>query len=298
MSAKRAKAVAAELAAIFDAAGARDVAPALEAAAPARGEGLLSRLGLGPRKELTEPSTGGALIYAIGDVHGRYDLLKDLLAIVARDYVARADGRRPLIVFCGDYVDRGPDSFEVVEAVVQLKKRRDIEVRALKGNHEQAMLGFIDDPATGMNWLSYGGLETLESYGVRGSMDDDRNRRQAARELAALLPPSHEAFLRSLELVIEVGDYAFVHAGIKRGRPLKKQKEDHLLWIREGFLDDDQPHGKLIVHGHTWIDELPQMRANRIGIDTGAYATGVLTALRLDGIDRQFLHARAGRGRL
>lgn len=287
MDARRRKAVADELEAIFQAAGARDVSSP-PPAEPKRG--LFSRLR--KPKPSTEPGTGGVLVYAIGDVHGQYELLKDLLAEIARDYVASAGGRRPMLVFCGDYVDRGPGAAEVVETVIWLKSRRDIEVRALKGNHEQAMLAFIDKPAKTMTWLSYGGLDTLVSYGVGGSMDDERNRRQAARELAARLPPAHHALLRNLELVVEVGDYAFVHAGIKRGIALKKQKEDHLLWIREGFLDDDEPHDKFIVHGHTWKDDRPQTRANRIGIDTGAYATGVLTALRLDGTERRFLHAR------
>ncbi|HYG25737.1 MAG TPA: metallophosphoesterase family protein [Caulobacteraceae bacterium] len=299
MDSKRRKKVAEELEAIFAAAGAGEAAQAPETSAPARTNRLfeaassLIRLRGGRKRDLADPSTDGALVYAIGDVHGRYDLLKDLLTTIVHDYVARAKGRRPMLIFCGDYVDRGPDSAEVVEAVVWLKtNRRDIEVRALKGNHEQAMLAFIDSPSEGMDWLSYGGLDTLTSYGVRGSMDDERNRRQSAKELAAVLPPAHDEFLRNLELVIEAGDYAFVHAGIKHGRPLKKQKEEHLLWIREGFLDSDRHCGKLIVHGHTWVDELPQMRANRIGIDTGAYATGVLTALRLDGTERKFLHAR------
>ena len=286
--------VAEELEAIFAAAGPGDAAAEGEAAKPDRSGGLFGAFrGRGKAKEVTDPSTDGALIYAIGDIHGRYDLLKDILATIVADYPERGRGRRPMLIFCGDYVDRGPDSAEVVEAVLWLMNNRgDLEVRALKGNHEAAMLTFLDGDAEGMSWLSYGGLDTLSSYGVRIIMDDERNRRRAARELAAVLPEDHNDLLRSLELVVEAGDYAFVHAGIKHGRPLKKQKEEHLLWIREGFLDSDKHCGKLIVHGHTWVDELPQMRANRIGIDTGAYATGVLTALRLDGTSRQFLHAR------
>jgi len=237
------------------------------------------------------PTTGGELIYAIGDVHGRYDLLKDLLSRIARDYVGRAQGRRPVLVFCGDYVDRGPQSAEVVEAIIWLQRRSDVATRALKGNHEQALLAFIDDPVSGWPWLQFGGLETLVSYGVTPPEQDERDCWRARDDLLGRMPASHLHFLRGLELMVTAGDYAFVHAGVRPGRALKRQVENDLLWIRDGFLDASKPFEKIIVHGHTWMDERPQINANRIGIDTGAYSTGVLTALRLDDVALEIIQA-------
>lgn len=242
------------------------------------------------------PTTAGELIYAIGDIHGRYDLLKDLLSRIAADYVGRCEGRRPVLVFCGDYIDRGPNSAEVVEAVIWLQKRTDLEVRALKGNHEQALLAFIDDPDAGWPWLQFGGAETLESYGVAAPEEGERDYRRACDDLLGRIPQSHLDFLRRLELIVTSGDYAFVHAGVRPGRPLKRQVENDLLWIRADFLGAKRPFEKMIVHGHTWVDEQPQITDSRIGIDTGAYATGVLTALRLDGAEREFIQVGAVAG--
>jgi serine/threonine protein phosphatase 1 len=237
-------------------------------------------------------TTGEELVYAVGDVHGRYDLMKALLAQIAADYAVRARGRRPIVIFLGDYVDRGPQSPKVLEALLWLRRRPDLELHLLKGNHEQALLAFLDAPERGAGWLQYGGAETLAAYGVPPP-EDPSGLRRARDALLEAMPASHLWLLQRLELMVGVGGYAFVHAGIRPGAALAEQAENDLLWIRQPFLEHAGTHEKVIVHGHTWIDERPQLHAARIGVDTGAYATGVLTAVRLDGEAREILQARA-----
>lgn len=229
---------------------------------------------------LEQRSTEGRLIYAVGDVHGRYDLLKTLLGEIVAD--SRSSGcvdGPPLLVFLGDYIDRGPDSAKVIEALIQLKARPDFEVRTLKGNHEAGLLDFLADPVGSPLWLKFGGVETLRSYGVAGDVLDGDP--QAMGEVfRRRLPERHLAFFQSLELFTVVGDYAFVHAGVRPGAPVDAQEENDLLWIRDEFLTAAGPLDKVIVHGHTPTSE-PQLLRHRLGVDTGAYATGVLTAVRL-----------------
>lgn len=235
--------------------------------------------------------TEGELVYAVGDVHGCYEEMKALLAKIAVDSAGRARGRRPILIFLGDYVDRGPQSAKVLEALIWLKRRPDLEVRLLKGNHEQAMLAFLDAPEPNAAWLRWGGAETLSAYGVEppAGEDDPLALSRVRDELLARMPAGHLLVLQRLELMVAVGDYAFVHAGVRPGAPLAQQTEQDLLWIREGFLDVDAPHEKVIVHGHTWLDEKPRFSEHRLSIDTGCYRTGVLTALRLDGGERECL---------
>ncbi|HTK33861.1 MAG TPA: metallophosphoesterase family protein [Caulobacteraceae bacterium] len=236
----------------------------------------------------------GRLIYVIGDVHGCYELLKDLLARVAADIEGRAGGRRPELIFLGDYVDRGPHSSKVLDALVWLQRRGDLEVRLLKGNHEQALLEFIDAPDQGGPWIGYGGAQTLESYGIAAPSPgaDPAAYGLARDDLLDKMPASHLRLLQGLELMVLAGDYAFVHAGVRPGASLDRQAEDDLLWIRQGFLDAQGPFEKIIVHGHTWTSDQPVLLPQRIGVDTGAYATGVLTALRLEDHDFGILQAR------
>lgn len=237
----------------------------------------------------------GQLVYAVGDIHGRYDLLKELLAQVVADAAARAAGRRPVLVFLGDYVDRGPQSAEVVEALTWLQGRRDLEIHFLKGNHEQALLEFLDDPEAGADWLSFGGAETLRSYGV--PVPSEPEHLTPARDaLLARMPAAHLRRLQALETLLIIGDYAFVHAGVRPGVALSAQAEEDLLWIRRDFIHAPGPFGKIIVHGHTWRDERPEVLAHRMGVDTGAYATGVLTALRLEDEAVGMLQARGAPG--
>lgn len=230
-------------------------------------------------------SAAGELIYAIGDVHGCYEPMKQLLATIARDYADRAFGRTPILVFLGDYVDRGPKSAQVLEALVWLRRRGEVELHLLKGNHEQALMAFIDEPATGADWLRFGGADTLASYGVQPpdpAIEGQAGLVRARDELLERMPASHLKLLQDLELMVTVGDYAFVHAGVRPGVALAAQSEDDLLWIRKGFVDAPGPFGGVIVHGHTWKGSEPEILDHRLGLDTGCYATGVLTALRLE----------------
>ena len=245
----------------------------------------------GPRP--THASVDGALVYAVGDIHGCYAQFKTLLARITEDYGARAQGRRPVLILCGDYVDRGPDSDKVLQALVWLRRHSDLDLHLLKGNHEQAMLAFLDEPEAAGAWLGFGGMETLQAYGVKPVSPDAGpvSLRRARDDLLDRLPVSHLQLLETLELCVAVGDYAFVHAGVRPGTPLNAQVERDLLWIRGGFLDVTGPFEKVIVHGHTWRSAEPEVHDHRIGIDTGAYATGVLTALRLEDGELEIMQA-------
>lgn len=242
------------------------------------------------------PTTGGRLVYAVGDVHGRLDVLELLIETIVSDVVALKPRLQPMLIFLGDYVDRGPESAGVVERILRLKRKPAFEVRTLKGNHEEALLQFLDDPAFGQTWADHGGLATLASYGVQPPLSRlDAGAWERAREaFDATLPPTHREFYEGLELTVEVGDYLFVHAGVRPGIPMEAQLERDLLWIRSEFLQAPGPFGKVIVHGHTPMEE-PQILPHRMGLDTGAYATGVLTAVRLHATTHKVLQARIGR---
>jgi serine/threonine protein phosphatase 1 len=244
-----------------------------------------------PRREA---STTGRLVYAVGDVHGCAALLARLVAEIRRDADAFALQDRPALVFVGDYVDRGPDSKGVIDEVIKLRREGRFEVRALMGNHEETLLAFLTNPAVGPAWADFGGLNTLESYKVAPpSLRSDAAAWASASEaLARALPADHLAFLRGLELTASYGDYLFVHAGVRPGVPLSAQREHDLLWIREEFLNAKAPCAQVVVHGHTPEAE-PFLGRYRVGIDTGAYATGVLTAVRLFGVERRLLQAGA-----
>ncbi len=253
--------------------------------------GLLNRLksvfGGGEPPSLPE----GMRIYAIGDVHGRDDLLARLLDQIEAD-ASSVSAERNILIFLGDYVDRGLQSKAVLERLCG-DLIPGFERVFLKGNHEQAMLQFLQDAAFGKTWKYYGGLETLHSYGITElTRTDDPAAFEYARErFAAVLPDTHFRFLTSLALSAEFGGYFFAHAGVRPGVPLDRQIEEDLLWIREGFLDSARTFGKIVVHGHTPSEEVV-IRSNRIGVDTGAYMTGVLTALVLEGTSRRFVQTR------
>jgi serine/threonine protein phosphatase 1 len=240
------------------------------------------------------PSTGGRLVYAVGDIHGYSAQLRALIRELSADLARSRPAERPLLVFVGDYVDRGPDSRGVIDLVLELEAEGPFEVVALKGNHEDALLRVLTDEAFGPNWIRNWGQATLRSYGVEvpapGLEAAETTRVQG--ELAAALPPRHLAFLRRCEMSRTVGDYLFVHAGVRPDVPLDAQEDRDLLWIRYEFLESEADFGKVVVHGHTPSDE-PERRANRIGIDTGVYYSGVLTAVRLEGTDQRILQARA-----
>lgn len=256
---------------------------------------MFNRL-FGKKTPTAPPSTGGRRVYAVGDIHGHHDLLEALLREIARDVASEPPPAQPLLIFLGDYVDRGPGSRQAVETILALRREPAFEVRTLKGNHEEALLRFLDEPGFGSTWAEHGGNATLASYGVQppATRTDPEAWAVARAAFSEALPAAHRKFYDELDLMIEVGDYAFVHAGVRPGVPLAQQAERDLLWIRGEFLQASGPFGKVIVHGHTPMEE-PQMTPHRLGLDTGAYATGVLTAARLDDGGQKIIQAKANR---
>jgi serine/threonine protein phosphatase 1 len=238
-------------------------------------------------------STDGRIVYAVGDVHGRLDLLDPLLDQIRRDAFTTPNPAKPVLIFLGDYVDRGASSKGVIDRVIALKAGSEFEVRALKGNHEEALLAFLEDADFGLVWCAQGGARTLSSYGVTAPAPDmdARDWRGTREAFAAALPLAHWGFLAGLELTAVYGDYLFVHAGVRPGVALSEQSEHDLLWIRREFLNADRPSEKIVVHGHTPTQDA-FLGEHRIGIDTGAYATGVLTAVRLYDADRRLIQSR------
>ncbi|MEQ1756383.1 MAG: metallophosphoesterase family protein [Micropepsaceae bacterium] len=225
----------------------------------------------------------GQFVVAIGDLHGRIDLLELLLPRI-EDVARKSACRHKTIVFVGDYVDRGSRSADLVERLLQ--GFSGFETVFLKGNHDETLLRFLGDPGVGDVWRNFGGLDTLRSYGVSHAPGQDWAETRSAFALA--LPQSHIRFFKNLKLQFTAGDYLFVHAGVKPYVPLDEQSEQDLLWIRDEFLESKANFGRIIVHGHTPTRE-PEVRHNRIGIDTGAYMSGKLTALVLEARERQFL---------
>jgi serine/threonine protein phosphatase 1 len=228
----------------------------------------------------------GLRIYVIGDIHGRVDLLKDTFAGIDADR-GMLPSKKALHIFLGDDVDRGPCSREVINAVIARGKRYPSVY--LKGNHETYLLEFLKDPSVLATWRLYGGLHTLLSYNLTPSIAPDvQESVMLASLFYAALPKSHLRFLNSLETSHICGDYFFVHAGVRPGVALTRQSEADLLWIRNEFLLNEQSYAKIVVHGHTPVVE-PDVRSNRINIDTGAYATGRLTCLALEADQKWFI---------
>lgn len=221
-------------------------------------------------------------MYAVGDIHGRADLLTKLHEMIGADIRAKRPDRA-VIVYVGDYIDRGESSRDVLDLLLTAPVGG-AEAVYLRGNHEEFMLTFLEDSSVGDMWLKNGGDATLYSYGVGAPPVADREERHRMMrdDLQTKLPREHLQFLRTLQLYHVEGEYAFVHAGIKPGVPLEDQVDRDVLWIRGGFLDDQSDHGKCIVHGHTITDDI-EVRTNRIGIDTGAYFSGKLSCVVLDG---------------
>lgn len=238
----------------------------------------------------------GSRIYAVGDIHGRLDLLERLLERLAEDCARRLPDQlspeRIAIVFLGDYVDRGPNSRRVIDRLMhgapQNGPLAGAEWICLKGNHEDYMLRFVDDCGLGAAWCQNGGFETLRSYA--GELPDGLASDMAALQLllSRTLPPGHLRFLSRLPLMHREGDYVFVHAGIRPGVALEDQDPTDLMWIRDDFLYASTPAPFVVVHGHT-TSPTPDIRPHRIGIDTAAYQSGALTALVLEGTERRFI---------
>ncbi|MGD9967393.1 MAG: metallophosphoesterase family protein [Hyphomonadaceae bacterium] len=241
----------------------------------------------------------GRVGFAVGDIHGRADLLADMIQFLeARSVYDTRLGGPPIVIFLGDYVDRGHDSAGVLE-LLSAGRPRHCECRFLRGNHEQSLIAFLDDPSANRGWLLQGGAETLLSYGVRPPAfnSSQGDWLHAARELRDRIPALHHAFLNSLERYVEFGDYAFVHAGVDPARALKDQTDEALYWSREAFIASKRDFSHRIVHGHTPVDE-PYADRRRIAIDTGAYASGILTAARFEAAEVTFHHVKRARAAL
>jgi serine/threonine protein phosphatase 1 len=233
----------------------------------------------------------GTRVYAVGDIHGRLDLLEQLLSRMAED-CARHRPQRLAVIFLGDYVDRGPASRQVVERLMRGAPANGplagAEWICLKGNHEDYMVRFADDTSVGAFWCRYGGLDTLRSYA--GELPEGVSTDMGALQLllGRVVPPAHLRFLSRLPLIHREGDYVFAHAGIRPGVALEDQDPADLMWIRDEFLYNTRPPEFVVVHGHTPAPS-PEIRPHRIGIDTRAYCSGQLTALVLEGTERRFL---------
>lgn len=256
------------------------------------GTNALNRL-LQPKTRSRPSVPDGVVGFAIGDIHGRADLLPPLLERILSECAA-PESRRIVVICLGDYVDRGPASRHVIDSLIEWRRLREVESEFIRGNHDQTFLEFLSNPAVGVDWCAFGGRETMTSYGVeppphgRAAPEAWEAVRQA---LVSAVPEAHVAFLRNLRSAFELGDYFFAHAGARPGVPLQDQVDEDLLWIRQPFLDDRRRFSKVVVHGHTPTDDV-YVDDRRIGLDTGAYATGVLTALRLEGQNRRLVQTR------
>lgn len=239
---------------------------------------------------MTQRMPDDTVVYAIGDIHGCDNLLAELHDRIAADALRRP-ARHRILVYLGDYVSRGEDSRAVVDRIREWLPDGFNRI-AIKGNHEDLLLNFLGgDLEAGKHWFDYGGLDTLRHYGVAAPdplARDDSSVANLRDRFASALPQTHLEFFQSLQVRHHVGDYFFVHGGIRPGIPLAEQSDRDCMWIRKSFLDSELDHGAVIVHGHS-ISALPVVRHNRIGIDTGAYRSGVLTALVLDGTTWNFL---------
>lgn len=240
--------------------------------------------------EISPAVPDGHRVYAVGDVHGQDHLLADLLKQIEDD-LARQPEREVTIVFLGDLIDRGPKSAEVVE---RLRTYRPVGVRVefLTGNHEEVLLRLLDGEGSLIaDWLRFGGAQCARSYGLSASSLARMPSAEAIETLRSTIPAEHQAFLASFADTLRAGDYLFVHAGIRPGVPLADQVPFDLRWIRGPFLDHQARHELMVVHGHTITEQVDEC-AGRIGIDTGAYKHGVLTALVLERDQRRTIEAR------
>ena len=230
----------------------------------------------------------GERYYVIGDIHGRCDLLDQLIEAIERDDAA-SGAADSTVILLGDLIDRGPESARVVETARKWGKRR--RVHCIAGNHEEMFLESFTDREMLRHFLKHGGRETVLSYGIKRKRYNELTMKELQVELNDLVPKKHSKFLERMENMVVAGDYVFVHAGINPKRAIDDQKQSDLRWIRERFLKHDEPFSHVIVHGHTIFEEIDHTD-HRIGIDTGAFRTGNLTALVLEGDTRRVIQAR------
>lgn len=232
----------------------------------------------------------GLRAYVVGDIHGCLDLLDELLAKIHADMKLRGS-LETLLVFVGDLVDRGPASAQVIERL-RTYRHPNVQPIFLLGNHEEVMLRIFDGDASLIpGWLKFGGAQCLQSYGLASKEVAIAEDGHAIALIRRAIPAQHIDFLRSFVDSCRFGDYLFVHAGIRPGIDLQEQRQSDLRWIREPFLMNEGDYGFIVVHGHTITSQVEE-KANRIGIDTGAFATGILTALGIEGADRWFIDTR------
>jgi succinoglycan biosynthesis protein ExoA len=248
-----------------------------------------------PRKPMTRVTNApeGQCLYAIGDIHGRFELLESLIEQIEADTKDLPEGTDVTIVFLGDYIDRGLQSNQVIE-LLSGDRLKAFNCVYLLGNHEDALLRFWNDPSFGEKWARFGGGETLLSYGLMppsaamGAQATPESWQRVWSDFRRVFPKRHLEFISDLKHYFEAGDYVFVHAGLRPGRTLEEQSADDLIWIRDEFLDHAQPFKQFVVHGHSVTQDV-HLDDRRLGLDTGAYMTGVLTAARLFGEKISFL---------
>lgn len=251
---------------------------------------ILRKLGLGRPGSMTRAFVpDGQRVYAIGDIHGRFDLLTKMNSLISED-LASYPIDDSVEVYLGDYTDRGADSRAVLEHLSSAPSVCSRRI-CLKGNHDEIFLRFLHDAAVLSDWRGLGGLETLFSYGIQPPMTrDDASSEHCHKLFVDAVPPRHVQFLQQLPLTTEIGSYFFVHAGLRPDLPKDMQDDSDLLWIREPFLSSRRDHGCIVVHGHTPREDYESLD-NRINVDTGAYLSGRLTCVVLEGEDRRFLQA-------
>jgi serine/threonine protein phosphatase 1 len=235
-------------------------------------------------------STDGHRIYAIGDIHGCLHDLEDMQLRIADD-LDRRPHDRPVVVYLGDLGDRGADTRGVIDNLIERQAEGEVRTHVIRGNHDRCLMDFLSMPQLAADfdfWIrpNWGGWATMHSYGVENALDRDPVDLQA--DLSLVFPPRHREFLDSLDVMVRIGSYAFVHAGVKPGIPLEAQLEEDTSWIREPFLTDRRDHGAIIVHGHTVVRQV-ENRGNRINVDTGLVFGGTLSCLVLEGQDQLIL---------
>lgn len=236
----------------------------------------------------------GKRAYAIGDIHGRLDLMVHLLNKIEEDNRARGPAET-YVIFLGDLVDRGPESKGVINHLLEhgVPFARPI---FLKGNHEELFLDVLGGKEDLVpTWLTYGGQECVDSYGISRGATLNMTSAALVERLRRAVPEGHQNFIKQMFDTFQFGDYLFVHAGIRPGMPLEEQSGGDLRWIREGFLESQDDHGVMVVHGHTIVDK-PEEHPNRTALDTGAFRTGVLSAMGIDGHTTWFIEAQGSIG--
>ena len=244
----------------------------------------MQQISAAPSRSVNASAPADTRIYAVGDIHGRADLLSEITARIDDD-IRRRPIAHTVEVYLGDYIDRGPHSRTVIDLLaVRLVANRAV---CLRGNHEAVMEGFLQDPAILQHWEPLGGMQTLASYGIEVH-DETETALDLQRRFLAAFPRAHELFMQCLRDKFSCGDFLFAHAGIRPNIPIEQQDVNDLIWIRNEFLDSTLNHERFIVHGHTPVPH-PDIRHNQINIDTGAWRTGTLTCIAIEGSTILFL---------